>query len=168
VSFFGRPDVWKANVSSILLLCTYVYSYVAERTGRLSQVYVGRQTGDSGVPRAIRVKAEIDLYRFDRASCQAAEKVPESSPGCRRLFMECVWVPRCIERRLATVELVRNEIAVAIDTLPVIPFRHKDRNDPAKICFRLPFAHTPIRGTVGPDADGWEVGEQSTTFIGCS
>ena len=67
------------------------------------------------------------------------------------------------------VELVRNEIAVAmIDTLPVILFRHRDRDDPAKVFFRLPFAHTPTRGTVGPDADGWEVGEQSTTFIGCS
>ena len=55
-----------------------------------------------------------------------------------------------------------------IDTLPVILFRHRDRDDPAKVCFRLPFAHTPTRGMVGPDADGWEVGEQSTTFIGCS
>lgn len=39
------------------------------------------------------VKAEIDLYRFDRTSCQAdSEKVPESSPDCRRLFMGCVCV----------------------------------------------------------------------------
>lgn len=50
------------------------------------------------------VKAEIDLYRFDRTNCQPdSEKVPESSPDCRRLFMGCVcvWVPTVTFRATA-------------------------------------------------------------------
>ena len=66
-----------------------IVGYVAERAGRPSQVYVGRQTGDSGVPRELyKVKAEIiDLYTYAGSIAVSLRRFQ----NLLRVAADCSW-----------------------------------------------------------------------------